>query len=117
MFMFSAGRYEYRNKGVDMFIESLARLNHRLKTSNSKKTVIAFLIFPAKTNSFNVDTMHGQATVKSIRDTVTDIQENIGKRLFESCLQGKFPNEENGFDWLSSQDVIKLKRIIYRMDT
>jgi hypothetical protein len=24
--MFTAGRYEYRNKGVDMFIESLARM-------------------------------------------------------------------------------------------
>ena len=23
--LFTAGRYEYRNKGVDMFIESLAR--------------------------------------------------------------------------------------------
>jgi glycogen(starch) synthase len=31
MQMFTAGRYEYRNKGVDMFIESLARLNHRLQ--------------------------------------------------------------------------------------
>lgn len=26
--MFTAGRYEYRNKGVDMFIESLARRSH-----------------------------------------------------------------------------------------
>jgi hypothetical protein len=26
--MFIAGRYEYRNKGADMFIEALARLNH-----------------------------------------------------------------------------------------
>ena len=25
MQMFTAGRYEYRNKGVDMFIEALAR--------------------------------------------------------------------------------------------
>jgi glycogen(starch) synthase len=25
LYMFTAGRYEYRNKGVDMFIESLAR--------------------------------------------------------------------------------------------
>ena len=99
-----------------MFIESLARLNHRLKSSNSKKTVIAFLIFPAKTNGFNVDTMQGQATVKSIRDTVTNIQEEIGKRLFESCLQGKYPNGENGFEWLSSEDVVKMKRIIYARD-
>ena len=28
LYMFTAGRYEYRNKGVDMFIESLARKNH-----------------------------------------------------------------------------------------
>jgi glycogen(starch) synthase len=25
LYFFTAGRYEYRNKGVDMFIESLAR--------------------------------------------------------------------------------------------
>ena len=27
--MFTAGRYEYRNKGVDMFIESLARASSK----------------------------------------------------------------------------------------
>lgn len=32
-YFFTAGRYEYINKGVDVFIESLARLNKRLKTS------------------------------------------------------------------------------------
>ncbi len=26
LYFFTAGRYEYRNKGVDMFIESLARI-------------------------------------------------------------------------------------------
>jgi len=29
--MFTAGRYEFSNKGGDFFIESLARLNHQLK--------------------------------------------------------------------------------------
>lgn len=41
-------RYEFGNKGVDIFIESLARLNHRLKSENSDKTVVAFLIFPTR---------------------------------------------------------------------
>jgi glycogen(starch) synthase len=27
IYLFTAGRYEYRNKGVDMFIESLARMS------------------------------------------------------------------------------------------
>ncbi len=29
--MFTAGRYEFSNKGGDFFIEALARLNHMLK--------------------------------------------------------------------------------------
>uniref|UniRef100_A0A7E4ZXW5 Glycogen [starch] synthase n=1 Tax=Panagrellus redivivus TaxID=6233 RepID=A0A7E4ZXW5_PANRE len=31
LYMFTAGRYEFSNKGGDMFIEALARLNHLLK--------------------------------------------------------------------------------------
>lgn len=30
IYMFTAGRYEFRNKGGDIFVESLARLNHML---------------------------------------------------------------------------------------
>jgi len=31
LYFFTAGRYEYGNKGCDMFIESLARLNYFLQ--------------------------------------------------------------------------------------
>lgn len=31
LYFFIAGRYEFSNKGADIFIESLARLNHYLK--------------------------------------------------------------------------------------
>ena len=31
LYFFTAGRYEFSNKGADVFIESLARLNHHLK--------------------------------------------------------------------------------------
>ena len=52
VYMFTAGRYEFSNKGGDMFIESLARLNHQLKTSSDPRvngiTVIAFIIFPGE---------------------------------------------------------------------
>ena len=59
--------YEFSNKGVDLFIESLARLNHFLKSSGSKTTIVAFLIFPTKTNSFNVESLKGQATTKQLQ--------------------------------------------------
>ena len=62
-------RYEFSNKGADLYLEALSRLNHYLKSSNSKTTVIAFLIFPTRTNSFNVDSLKGQAITKSLRYT------------------------------------------------
>ena len=57
LYIFSAGRYEYTNKGVDMFIESLAKLNHLMKESETNKTVVAFLVFPTETNYYNVDSL------------------------------------------------------------
>lgn len=34
IYMFTAGRYEFTNKGGDFFIESLARLNYKLQVEN-----------------------------------------------------------------------------------
>ena len=67
LFFFTAGRYEFGNKGADIFIEALARLNHMLKDANSDKTVVAFLIFPTKTNSFNVESLRGHAVTKGLK--------------------------------------------------
>ncbi|KIK98393.1 glycosyltransferase family 3 protein [Paxillus rubicundulus Ve08.2h10] len=87
LYMFTAGRYEYRNKGVDMFIESLARLNYRLQKSRSKTTVVAFIIMPAATNSYTIEALKGQAAMKQLQDTVTEIQNRIGARLFDHAAR------------------------------
>jgi glycogen(starch) synthase len=83
--MFTAGRYEYRNKGVDMFIESLARLNYRLQKANSSTTVVAFIIMPAATQSYTIEALKGQAVIKQLHDTVIEIQQRMGQRLFEKA--------------------------------
>jgi glycogen(starch) synthase len=110
LYFFIAGRYEFGNKGADVFIEGLARLNHMLKVSGSDKTVVAFLIFPARTNNFNVETLRGQAVVKSLRDTINEIQEKVGKRIYDICLSGRLPESE---ELLLKEDTVRLKRCIY----
>ncbi|CCF57438.1 hypothetical protein KAFR_0C04470 [Kazachstania africana CBS 2517] len=115
LYFFIAGRYEYKNKGADMFIEALARLNYRLKMSGSNKTVVAFIIMPAKTNSYTVEALKNQAAVKSLESSVNEVTKNISKRIFDHAL--KFPH--NGItteiptdltELLSSSDQILLKR-------
>lgn len=116
LYFFTAGRYEYRNKGVDMFIESLARLNHRLKTSGSKTTVVAFVIMPAKTHSLTVEALKGQAVIKALRDAVGVVERGIGKRLFERALRwhdgDDLPSDK---ELISNQDKIMLKRRVFAL--
>lgn len=58
-----------------------------LQASKSDVTVVAFLIFPAKTNNFNVESLRGHAVTKSLRDTLNEIQSKMGKRMYEICLR------------------------------
>lgn len=116
LYFFTAGRYEYRNKGVDMFIEALARLNHRLKTSGSRMTVVAFIIMPAQTQSLTVEALKGQAVIKSLRDTVDIIERAVGKRLFDRSLTWhEGDNLPDDKDLLSSGDRIMLRRRLFAM--
>lgn len=117
LYFFIAGRYEFRNKGADMFIESLARLNYRLKSSGSKMTVVAFIIMPAATHSYTVETLKGQAVMKSLDDTVREIQSSIGKRLFEHCARYSEHGQEvpELDDLLTASDKVLLKRRVFAL--
>ena len=107
LYFFTAGRYEFRNKGIDMYLEALARLNWKLKETGSKMTVVAFIITHANHQSYTVDSMKGQAVVKQLQNTVEDIQQKIGKRLYEMCLIGKDVSTD---DLLTKEERIQLKR-------
>jgi len=118
LYFFTAGRYEYRNKGVDMFIESLARLNHRLKEIGSNVTVVAFIIMPASTHSYTIEALKGQAVVKQLRDTVTEIQNRVGQRLFErTARHNGEPGSEvvDAESLITAEDRILLKRRVFAL--
>uniref|UniRef100_A0A6V7WI74 Glycogen [starch] synthase n=2 Tax=Meloidogyne TaxID=189290 RepID=A0A6V7WI74_MELEN len=113
LYLFTAGRYEFSNKGGDFFIEALASLNHMLQTSTEKRvsgvTVVAFIIYPAAAHSFNVDTLRGQAVCKQLRETIVKLKENMASRLFDSCLRGRIPDME---ELLLPAERVQLKRCI-----
>ncbi|XP_063900410.1 glycogen [starch] synthase, muscle-like [Zophobas morio] len=111
LYFFIAGRNEYSNKGVDLYLEALARLNYRLKKEESEKTVIAFIIMPGTTENFNVEALHGQAIIKQITDTVAEVKESIGKKIYNDVCCGLVPKSE---ELLSGEDIRRLKQMLYR---
>ncbi|KAL7990062.1 hypothetical protein Chor_012728 [Crotalus horridus] len=110
IFFFIAGRYEYSNKGADVFLEALARLNYLLRVNGSQITVVAFFIMPARTNNFNVETLKGQAVRKQLWDTANAVKEKFGKKLYESLLVGNLPDMNKMLD---KEDFTMMKRAIF----
>ncbi|XP_073694889.1 glycogen [starch] synthase, liver [Garra rufa] len=110
LFFFIAGRYEFSNKGADLFLESLSRLNYLLRVHKSDVTVVVFFIMPAKTNNFNVESLKGQAIRKQLWDTAQSAKEKFGKRLYESLLRGEIPDMSKILD---RDDFTIMKRAIY----
>ncbi|XP_053122346.1 glycogen [starch] synthase, muscle isoform X3 [Hemicordylus capensis] len=104
------GRYEYSNKGADIFLEALARLNYLLRVNGSQTTVVAFFIMPARTNNFNVETLKGQAVRKQLWDTANAVKEKFGKKLYESLLVGNLPDMNKMLD---KEDFTMMKRAIF----
>ncbi|XP_023410517.1 glycogen [starch] synthase, liver isoform X2 [Loxodonta africana] len=110
LFLFIAGRYEFSNKGADIFLESLSRLNFLLRMHKSDVTVVVFFIMPAKTNNFNVETLKGQAVRKQLWDTAHSVKEKFGKKLYDALLKGEIPDMNNILD---RDDLTIMKRAIF----
>ena len=70
-----------------MQLQLFLGLNARLKAYGSSITVVAFIIMPAKTHSYSVEALKGQAVMKQLRDTVTEVQNSVGSRIFEMATK------------------------------
>uniref|UniRef100_A0AAX7UTJ3 Glycogen [starch] synthase n=1 Tax=Astatotilapia calliptera TaxID=8154 RepID=A0AAX7UTJ3_ASTCA len=110
LIFFIAGRYEFSNKGADIFLESLSRLNYLLRVHRNDVTVVVFFIMPAKTNNFNVESLKGQAVRKQLWDTAHAVKEKFGKKLYDALLKGQIPDLNNILD---RDDFTIMKRAIY----
>jgi glycogen(starch) synthase len=92
LYMFTSGRYEYFNKGIDLTIEALGRLNQRLRETASPMTIVFFIITQAAFRSINVRTLQSRAMLNEFRSAVDAVKESVGDGLFLGAVSGKIPD-------------------------
>ncbi|MGB5415487.1 MAG: glycogen/starch synthase, partial [Polyangiales bacterium] len=92
LYMFTSGRYEYTNKGMDITIEALARLNHRLREASSPVTVVFFIITKAAFRSINVRALQSRAMLNEFRTAADAVKESVGDGLFLAASSGEIPD-------------------------
>jgi glycogen(starch) synthase len=110
LYVFTAGRYEYRNKGLDVFIEALHELNLRMKAESSPITVVAFIVTRAAHRALNVETLNRQAMFNELRETCDEIKHDVGRRLLHTVATGSLPTID---DLLDEYAMVRLKRLMY----
>ncbi len=110
LYVFLSGRYEYRNKGVDVFIDALAEVNRRLKAEPRGTTIVAFIVVRAAYLTYNVETLNRQAMLNELRDTCQSIKEDMGLRLFRTVTGGRLPTTK---DLLDEYAGVRLQRMIH----
>ena len=81
LYFFTSGRYEYHNKGFDLTLEALARLNHRLQESGLEGQIVMFFITKRPYTSINPQVLQSRAMLDEVRETCAAIEEQVGERL------------------------------------
>lgn len=110
LYIFTSGRYEYRNKGFDVFIEALHRLNQHLKNTANPPTVVAFVITRAATKNINVHTLQRHLMFKELRSICKEVEVGLGQKLLSAAALGKLPRYE---ELLSSEFEVRLRRALH----
>jgi len=114
LYFFSAGRYELHNKGFDMLIDAMGRLNDKLKKEKSKKTAVVFLWVPRKAKGENPEVLDNISMFESIDDEVMENLDKIKEHIIESVCSGKLPTKAAVFD---EPFLYDLKQMIARIRT
>lgn len=99
LYFFTSGRYEYKNKGFDITLEALARLNHKLKMIGSDITIVMFFITNRPCHSINPDVLNARGVMEELRKTTQGLGRDIGEKLFD------FLSAHNGTNDLPDMDA------------
>ncbi len=114
VYFFTSGRYEYANKGFNLTIEALARLNWRMKQMKLNRTVVFFIVTKRPFKSINPEVLRTRALMLELRENCKSIKNQVGDRLFVSAAMGQWPKLDELVDdyW-----KLRLRRNLYAWKT
>src|SRR3990172_9919308 len=110
---FLAGRYEFHDKGVDVFIKALGRLNDQLKAEKCEKTIVAFFWIPGNVKSIRPELLESRTFFNDMKKSVEEVHEDVLNRVSELLIMGKEITSKSmmGEDFLLELKP-KLKRLM-----
>lgn len=110
IYIFISGRYEFRNKGFDIFIDSLPILNQLIFSHQLDVYVVAFIITHSSTKGYHYDVLRNQYQYDELRHICEKIAQNIPERILEQIIIDPEINVEK---LITETEKMYLKRIYH----
>ncbi len=112
LYLFTSGRYEYKNKGFDLTLEALWHLNEKLKAEKTDLTVVMFFITKRDYYSIKPEVLQSRAIMEEIRQTCEAIEKEIGKGLFFASTTRQDNRLPNLNDFVDDYWKLRYRRTI-----
>jgi len=110
LFFFIAGRYEFHDKGIDIFIKALGELNKKLKDEKCVKTIITFFFIPGNVKGIKQEILENRTFFTDIKDMLDDEKEDIFTKILQDIVSQKEISKKSLFD-ADSLDDLKRKTL------
>ncbi len=88
--LFTSGRYEYHNKGLDVFVEALSKMNER-----DGEDVFVFILVPSDIKQQKMEVVENISLYNELESYIDSIMPDIKKRLLNEITSGKDAGEKS----------------------
>jgi len=105
LIFFLSGRYEFHDKGIDVFIRALGRLNDKLKDEKSNMTIVAFIFVPGNIRGIKAEMLENRTMFFDVHDFVHDDINDIANNIIRNIIGGRDVAKGALFDEDSMQEV------------
>jgi glycogen(starch) synthase len=88
LYMFNSGRFEPRNKGFDICLEAMARLNAELRLAKSDVTVVFFIVTSREARSLEPGVLESRGILDDLEEVSQRIGRDVAERFFRRAAAG-----------------------------
>ncbi len=105
LIVMTSGRYEFVNKGFDLFIRALAKLNDELRDRVDTKQVYALMLVPTRTKGLNEAVLRTKTQYRRIRSMLEPVSDYLTEFLTQAASQNERRFLEKSLAELISKNV------------
>ncbi|HUV03094.1 MAG TPA: glycosyltransferase [Desulfobacteria bacterium] len=105
LIVMTSGRYELVNKGFDLYIRALAKLNDELRGTEATKQVYTFMLVPSRIKGLNETVLKAKTQYRRLRSMLEPVSDYFIEKLTQAIVQNEQAFLDNSIREVLSKDV------------